>query len=89
MFDENDKIQLLDVFKTFNWLWRVSSKDTEIDKNWLEGLRFHDLRHEATSRIAEKVSNIIELASITGHKDVQMLKRYYNPRIEILAKKLG
>lgn len=58
-------------------------------KNWLIDIHFHDLRHEATSRIAEKVSNIIELASITGHKDLQMLKRYYHPKAEDLAKKLG
>lgn len=56
---------------------------------FLNDLRFHDLRHEATSRIAEKLSNILELASVTGHKDLQMLKRYYHPRAEDLAKKLG
>lgn len=55
----------------------------------LQNLRFHDLRHEATSRIAEKLSNILELASVTGHKNLQMLKRYYHPRAEDLAKKLG
>lgn len=51
--------------------------------------RFHDLRHEATSRLAERLPNLIELASVTGHKDVRMLKRYYHPRAEDLAKKLG
>ena len=56
---------------------------------FLADLRFHDLRHEATSRIAEKLSNILELASVTGHKDLQMLKRYYHPRASDLAKKLG
>lgn len=56
---------------------------------WLKDLRFHDLRHEGTSRLAEKVSNLVELASITGHKDLQMLKRYYHPRAEDLARKLG
>lgn len=59
------------------------------DPGFLSDLRFHDLRHEATSRIAEKLSNILELASVTGHKDLQMLKRYYHPRAEDLAKKLG
>lgn len=58
-------------------------------KSFLLDLNFHDLRHEATSRIALKVSNLVELASITGHKDLQMLKRYYHPRAEDLAKKLG
>lgn len=59
------------------------------DPGFLNDLRFHDLRHEATSRIAEKLSNILELASVTGHKDLQMLKRYYHPRAEDLARKLG
>jgi integrase len=55
----------------------------------IRSLRFHDLRHEATSRLAEKLPNLIELASVTGHKDLQMLKRYYHPRAADLAKKLG
>lgn len=55
----------------------------------LVGLRVHDLRHEAISRIAEKLDNILELSAVTGHKDVRMLKRYYHPRASELAKKLG
>lgn len=55
----------------------------------LEDLHFHDLRHEATSRLAEKLPNLIELAAVTGHKDLRMLKRYYHPRATDLAKKLG
>ena len=55
----------------------------------LTDLHFHDLRHEATSRLAEKLPNLIELAAVTGHKDLRMLKRYYHPRAEDLAKKLG
>lgn len=55
----------------------------------LDDVHFHDLRHEATSRLATKVPNIIELAAITGHKDVQMLKRYYHVDPLELAKKLG
>ncbi|PPD56984.1 MAG: integrase [Methylotenera sp.] len=65
------------------------NENKEPKADFLENLHFHDLRHEATSRIAEKVSNLIELASITGHKDLQMLKRYYHPKVEDLAKKLG
>ncbi len=55
----------------------------------IEGLHFHDLRHEATSRLAEKLPNVIELAAVTGHKDLRMLGRYYHPRAAELAKKLG
>jgi integrase len=52
-------------------------------------LRFHDLRHTATSRMAHKLPNVIELASVTGHQTIQMLKRYYHPDAEVLARKLG
>lgn len=50
--------------------------------------RFHDLRHEATSRLAEKLQ-MHELGKVTGHKSPRMLMRYYHPRAEDLAKKLG
>jgi len=55
----------------------------------LKDFHFHDLRHEATSRIAERLDNILELSAVTGHKTVQMLRRYYHPRATDLAKKLG
>lgn len=52
-------------------------------------LRFHDLRHTATTRMAEKLPNVIELAAVTGHKSLQVLKRYYHPNPEALAQKLS
>lgn len=55
----------------------------------IKNLRFHDLRHEAASRLFEKGLNPMEVASITGHKTLQMLKRYTHLRAEDLAKKLG
>ncbi|MFC7289613.1 tyrosine-type recombinase/integrase [Herminiimonas glaciei] len=55
----------------------------------ITNLHFHDLRHTATSRLAEKLPNVIELAAVTGHQTIQMLKRYYHPKAEALAQKLG
>lgn len=55
----------------------------------IAGVRFHDLRHEATSRLFEKGLNVMEVAAITGHKTLDMLKRYTHLRAEDLAKKLG
>lgn len=57
--------------------------------DFLVDLRLHDLRHEATSRFFEKGLNLMESATITGHKDLRMLKRYTHLRAEDLAKKLG
>lgn len=44
----------------------------------IEDLRFHDLRHEAASRMAPKMS-APTLAKVFGWKTLQMAMRYYNP----------
>lgn len=54
----------------------------------IENLRFHDLRHEATTRLFEKGLNPMEVSAITGHKSLQMLKRYTHLRAEDLVHKL-
>jgi integrase len=52
-------------------------------------LRFHDLRHEATSRLFERTKlSDIEISRITGHKDPRVLRRYSNLRGSDLAAKL-
>jgi integrase len=56
----------------------------------IENYTWHDLRHEALSRLAERGDlNVLELAAISGHKTLQMLKRYTHLQAESLAKKLG
>ncbi|MEX3897352.1 tyrosine-type recombinase/integrase [Paraburkholderia sp. BR10954] len=52
------------------------------DGKFLTDLRFHDLRHEAASRLAS-IFPMRELTKITGHKDPRMLMRYYHPKAEI------
>lgn len=64
--------------------WYDSTQKAEID-----GLRFHDLRHEATSRFVEAGLSDLEVASITGHKSMQMLKRYTHLRTENLSDKIA
>ena len=54
----------------------------------IEGLTFHDLRHEATSRLFEKGLNPMEVAAITGHKTLQMLKRYTHLKAKDLVDRL-
>lgn len=50
--------------------------------------RFHDLRHEAVSRLVEGGLSDQEVSAISGHKSMQMLKRYTHLRAEDLVKKL-
>lgn len=51
----------------------------------INNLRFHDLRHEAASRLFEKNLGIMHVAAITGHKTLHMLKRYTHIRAKDLV----
>jgi len=55
----------------------------------IEDLRWHDLRHEAVSRLFEAGFDRIEAAAVSGHKTLQMLKDYTHLRAEKLALKLN
>jgi integrase len=48
----------------------------------IEDLRFHDMRHEATSRLFERGYQIHEVAQFTLHESWNELKRYTNLRPE-------
>jgi len=53
------------------------------------GLKFHDLRHEATSRLFEKTTlSETQIMKITGHKSHRMMMRYANLRGSDLAARL-
>jgi len=71
-------------FEALKSLWNRICRKLDI-----KDLRFHDLRHEATSRFFERGLNVIEVATITGHKDTKMLSRYTHLRAEDLSRKLG
>ncbi|MBX9850075.1 MAG: site-specific integrase [Rhodocyclaceae bacterium] len=55
----------------------------------IKDFRFHDLRHEATSRFFELGLDSMEASAITGHKTLSMLKRYTHLRPDDLAKKMN
>jgi integrase len=81
--DEEGRIFLI-TGKAIRMVWeRLKKRVGIID------LHFHDLRYELTSRFFDIGLNVIEVATITGRKDLRMLKRYSHLRAEDLAKKLG
>lgn len=55
----------------------------------LEHLVFHDSRHTAATQISKKLSNVLELSAVTGHRSLKALKKYYHPVPADLAGKLG
>lgn len=61
----------------------------------IKDIRWHDLRHEGTSRLFEWVNprtgqtlTDMEIASITGHKSMNMLRRYAHLRPSSIIPKL-
>ena len=59
-----------------------------IKRSGLKDFRFHDLRHEAVSRLVEAGLGDQEVAAISGHKSMQMLRRYTHLRSEDLVARL-
>src|SRR5690606_29181435 len=67
----------------FDKAWNDAKKAAD-----LVDFRFHDLRHEAVSRLVEAGLSDQEVSAISGHKSMQMLKRYTHLRAEDLVGKL-
>jgi len=53
----------------------------------IDDLRFHDSRHEAITRLAQRLS-ILDLARMVGHRDLKSLQIYYNPTATQIAERL-
>lgn len=68
---------------SFNKIWLQIKSKLEV-----KDFRFHDLRHEAVSRFVEGGLSDQEVSAISGHKSMQMLKRYTHLRAEDLVGKL-
>lgn len=60
-----------------------------LNRSGVTALRFHDLRHEGVSRLFERGLNVIEVSSISGHKELRMLKRYTHLSADDLVARLG
>lgn len=58
------------------------------DRAGIDDLRFHDLRHEGVSRLLERGLNVIEVSTISGHKELRMLQRYAHLRAVDLVHRL-
>jgi len=58
-----------------------------VARSGVEGLTFHDSRHEAITRLAKKL-DVLDLARMVGHKDIKQLMTYYNKSAAELATQL-
>jgi integrase len=75
-------------------LWQMQPHQFEAlfrkgrDRSGVEGLTFHDTRHEAITRLAKKL-DVLDLARMVGHRDIKQLLTYFNETAENLAAKLN
>jgi integrase len=60
-----------------------------VGMNPFEDLRFHDLRHEALSRLSDAGLNVIELSHVSGHRTLGMLKRYVHCSHHAILEKIN
>ena len=59
--------------------WIKHSFTTSCKRAKIEGLRFHDLRHTAATRMVESGANIVAISKILGHSDIKTTMRYTHP----------
>ncbi|WP_169828963.1 site-specific integrase [Chromobacterium amazonense] len=67
----------------FKSTWRAFMQRLEI-----KDLHFHDLRHSAISSLLERGLNTMEVAAISGHRSMAMLRRYSHLLAYKLVEKL-
>ena len=72
------------LFETTDYSIR-HSWDRLVKRAGIEDLRFHDLRHEAVSRLFEAGLSVPEVDLISGHKDYRMLARYTHLKADTLV----
>lgn len=88
-----EAVRLLEALPKQDPVFGLSSQQLDVlfrklrERAAVDGLRFHDSRAEATTRLARKV-DVLDLARITGHRDIKMLMVYYRETAADIAKKL-
>src|SRR5690606_18910283 len=66
----------------------VSAWRRILERAEIENFRFHDLRHEGTTRLFERGLTTMEVQKITGHKTLSMLVRYTQMNVDHVVDRL-
>jgi integrase len=92
-----EAVRLLEVLPSANQkkgsVFELSSSQTESlwrkirDRAGVTDLHFHDSRHEAITRLSRKL-DVLSLARMVGHRNLNQLMAYYNESAADLAKRL-
>lgn len=80
LFPRSDGLKAIDIRKA----WEIAR-----DKAEIKDFRFHDLRHSAASYLAMNGATLLEIATVLGHKTLQMVQRYSHLSEDHTAKIVG
>ena len=74
----DDVIEALDGFEGFESKnGNVSGRFARLtERRGIEDLKFHDLRHTACTRMRRAKVDVMTMATISGHKTLEQLRRY-------------
>lgn len=95
-FNPETGTHIQDVKTAFHAACKKSKKDPDKkDDPGITGVRFHDLRHTAASKMIEAGVDLVTVSKILGHASIQMTMRYAHPTpenmrraVELLSKAL-
>ena len=76
-FNEKTKSHVKDIKTGF----KAACRRAEI-----KGLRLHDLRHTAASKMIEAGADLVTVSKILGHSSIQMTMRYAHPTLETMRR---
>lgn len=89
----SEAVRLIEALPRANPVFGIGSQNLDVlfrrmrDKAAISGLTFHDSRHAAITRLSKKL-DVLELARMVGHRNLNQLLTYYNAPASEIAKKL-
>jgi integrase len=86
-YNSETKTHIRDIKNSFHAACRGAKKVLDDEKDpGIVGLRFHDLRHTAASKMIEAGVDLVTVSKILGHSSIQMTMRYCHPTPENMRK---
>lgn len=89
----NEAVRLLSILPEHDPVFGLTSRELDVlfrkvrERAAVADLHFHDSRHEAVTRLSQKL-DVLSLARMIGHRDIRMLQRYFESDAEELALRL-
>lgn len=88
-----EAVRLIKALPAADPVFNITSRQLDVlwrklrDRAGVKNLTFHDSRHVAITRLAQKIE-VLDLARMVGHRNISELMNYYNASASDIAKRL-